>query len=162
MQRLEWRSRAAAAPRSVVVHNSRVSSPWTPSSRWLRPRSAALRLSLPGAGFARLPRWGREDPSPDPFPIDAAYAARSTDRVPKPCVHETGVDQLCIRCPVLTLVRTMRNLRSGRIKCRTAPGGASLPRSPYAAMHARNRQVAAKARQPAPIASAEVSDERSR
>ena len=30
--------------------------PQTPTSRGLRPRTAALRLSLLGAGFARLPR----------------------------------------------------------------------------------------------------------
>ena len=53
----------------MVIHNLRVSSPPHPlTSRGLRPRYAALRLSQLGAGFARLPRWEREIPSPDPFP----------------------------------------------------------------------------------------------
>ncbi len=43
------------------------SSPDPITSRWLRPRSAALRLSQLGAGYARLPQWGRETfPKPHP------------------------------------------------------------------------------------------------
>ncbi len=39
-----------------VLHNLSVSSPWTPSSSGgFAPRTAALRFSQPGAGFARLP-----------------------------------------------------------------------------------------------------------
>ncbi len=43
------------------------SSPDPITSRWLRPRSAALRLSQLGAGYARLPQWGRRTfPKPHP------------------------------------------------------------------------------------------------
>jgi len=43
-----------------VLHKLSVSSPWTPSSsEGFAPRTAALRFSQPGAGFARLPPcWG--------------------------------------------------------------------------------------------------------
>lgn len=56
-----------AAPKSSQLLS--LLSPAPPHLRGLRPRTAALRLSLLRAGFARLPRWGREIPSPGPNPM---------------------------------------------------------------------------------------------
>lgn len=45
-----------ARERWRTFHRLLVSSPWTPSSRGLCPRTAALRFSQLRAGFARLPQ----------------------------------------------------------------------------------------------------------
>src|SRR6185503_10958556 len=57
----------------------------TSTSRGPRPRNAALRSSSAGLRSARLPRLGKGDPSPDPFPFDECLRLSSTS------IHSTSV-----------------------------------------------------------------------
>jgi len=56
--------------------------PRTPSSRGLRPRTAALRSSQRGAGFARLPRPIRQPRSATPRKVSPRCPDRSVTHVP--------------------------------------------------------------------------------
>ncbi len=59
------------------------SSPDPITSRRLRPRSAALRLSQLEAGYARLPQWGRGTfPKPHPY-LDSSRCFVSNQPVAK-------------------------------------------------------------------------------
>ncbi len=66
-----WRDQEADLELSTLCESP---PPRPPSSRRLRPRTAALRLSLLGAGFARLPQKGGYTP---PFTPRIAPQQRS-------------------------------------------------------------------------------------
>jgi len=76
-------------PFSFLQHMSLL--PRTPSSRGLRPRNAALRLSFAGLRSARLPHWGRETLPQTTSPLDLHNTPRSTHQLLSNLVStETG------------------------------------------------------------------------
>ena len=82
------------------------SSPDPITSRRLRPRSAALRLSQLGAGYARLPQWGRETfPKPHPY-LDSSRCFVSNQPVAKFRVNLSEARQ-CIIVQLLFFGRAL-------------------------------------------------------
>jgi hypothetical protein len=57
-----------------VLHKFPVSSPWTPTSRGLRPRNAALRLSQLKGWLRAAPPLGKGAPFPRPQPLPRLYS----------------------------------------------------------------------------------------
>ena len=114
-----------------VIHKLLVSSPWTPSSRRLRPRNAALRLSLLWAGFARLPQDGGLPPAPPDQgpPGNPNLLPMSPDRS---VTHVPGCTTR--QPPPSTRLRQTSQSRSGAAAAHAETGVAPAVTEPFSAI----------------------------